>query len=83
MASINSQEQLVDAQNTQGSAQESINIEHKTLDQALGTVTGSDKNGSDFAQAALDRLQLLEIQHRELKLLVQYVWRSSHPPLCS
>lgn len=83
MANVNSQEELVDAQNTPGSAQERTNIELETLDQALGTVTRSDSNSSHDAQAVLDRLQFLEIQHRELKLLVQYVWRLSHPTLRS
>lgn len=71
MANENSQEQLVDAQDTQGSAQESTNAEHRALDQALGTVTGSDKKGAHDAQTALDRLQLLENAHRELTSLVQ------------
>lgn len=71
MANKNSQEQLVNAQDTQGSAQESTNTGHKALDQALGTVTGSDKNGAYDAQTGLDRLQLLENGHRELKSLVQ------------
>ena len=77
MANENVQEQLVDPQTTQGSAQESMETQVEALDSALGTMTDPDRNASRDVQAAMDRLQLLETQHRELTSLVQYVWQSS------
>ena len=73
MANENSQDKSVDAQDTHGGAQGSTNAEHNALDEAAGTMTGSGTNASHDVQAALDRLQLLESEHKELKFLVQYV----------
>ena len=71
MANEHSKEQLVDAQNTRGSAQGTTETEHETLGPALETMSGSDKDISHSIQAALDRLQTLENGHRELTSMVQ------------
>ena len=78
MASTNSQEQLVHAQDIQGTTQEGTNTEQEAPDQTLGTLTGSTKVASHDVQAALDRLQVLEKGHMELTSLIQYVKRSGH-----
>ena len=73
MASDNSQEQSVDAQDSPGSTPEGSNAEPKAPNQTIGTMTASAKVASLDVQAALDRLQVLEKGHMELTSLVQYV----------
>ena len=71
MANEDSQGQLVNPQDAQGNVQGSTSTEQKALDHALQTLIGSEKDNSNDVQAALDRVQLLENAHRELKSLVE------------
>ena len=77
MATTNSQEQPNEEPDTRRLSQGSTNAEQKALDQAHGTMKGSDDDASHDLQAALDRIRLLESGHREMTSLFQYVWKSS------